>query len=290
MKGERFKMLAKPTDTYTLSNQVEIPCIGYGTWQMPDEESTTAAVAAALEAGYRHIDTAAAYGNEASVGRAIRRSGVDRGDIFITSKLANPDHGYEAARRAFLKSLELLGTDYLDLYLIHWPNPLAFRDCWELANAESWRAMEEFYREGRIRAIGVSNFFERHLEALYRTAKISPMVNQMSLSPGQPQSEIVAYSRERGMLLEAYSPLGTGKVLKSPEMEVYARKYGRSVAQIGVRWSLQMGFLPLPKSTNPGRIRENIQVFDFELSREDVEAIAKIDCGSFVRSPDTIAF
>jgi diketogulonate reductase-like aldo/keto reductase len=283
-------VFAKATDTYTLSNQVRIPCIGYGTWQMPNEESTTAAVTAALEAGYRHIDTAAAYGNEISVGEAIRRSGIDRGDIFITSKLANTDHGYEAARQAFTKTLRLLGTDYLDLYLIHWPNPAAFRDCWEQANAESWRAMEEYYREGRIRAIGVSNFFERHLEALYKTAKIVPMVNQMSLSPGQPQSEIVAYSREHGMLLEAYSPLGTGKVLGTPEMETYARKYGKSVAQISIRWSLQMGFLPLPKSANPGRIQENIQVFDFELSQEDVEAIAKIDCGSVVRSPDTIAF
>lgn len=285
-----MQVFTKITDGYTLSNGVEIPCVGYGTWQMPDDAGTVAAVGSTLAAGYRHIDTAAAYGNEKSVGEAVRRSGIPRDRLFITSKLANPDHGYDATKAAFEKTLQALGTDYLDLYLIHWPNPIAFRACWKEANAGTWRAMEEFYREGRIRAIGVSNFFRHHLEALYETADILPMVNQMSLSPGQPQSEIVDYSRRRGMLPEAYSPLGTGRVLQSAELQAFARKYGKSAAQVALRWSLQMGFLPLPKSTDPQRIRQNSELFDFELSAEDVERISRLDCGSFVRSPDTISF
>ena len=276
--------------SYILSNGVEIPSIGYGTWQMSNGEETAAVVANALRIGYRHIDTAAAYGNEASVGEAILRSGVPRKEIFLTSKLANPDHGYEATKAAFEKSLKLLRTDYLDLYLIHWPNPISCRECWREANAGSWRAIEENYRAGRIRAIGVSNFFRRHLEALYETAEILPMVNQMSLSPGQPQREIAAYSRAKGMLLEAYSPLGTGRVLQTPELKIYAEKYGRTEAQVCLRWSLQMGYLPLPKSTNEARMKQNLQLFDFEITPEDVEELAKLDCGSFVRSPDTITF
>lgn len=277
-------------DCYTLANGVKIPCVGYGTWQMGNSGETTAAVLSAIAAGYRHIDTAAAYGNEESVGRAIRESSVAREEIFLTSKLANPCHGYEATRAAFRKSLELLGTDYLDLYLIHWPNPVACRDNWREANAGTWRAMEEFYQEGRIRAIGVSNFCVRHLEPLFSDARIMPMVNQLSLSPGQAQEELCRYSRENGMLLEAYSPLGTGRVLQVPEMQAYAEKYGKSVAQICVRWSLQMGFLPLPKSTNSERICQNADVFQFELEDEDVQAIAALDCGGAVRDPDTITF
>jgi len=274
----------------TLSNGAVIPRIGYGTWQMPDGSGTADAILAAIRAGYRHIDTAAAYGNERSVGSALRASGLPREELFITSKLANPDHGYEATRAAFLRTLDSLGTDYLDLYLIHWPNPIAFRDQWKQANAGTWRAMEEFYREGRIRAIGVSNFCQRHLEALLETAQIAPMVNQLSLSPGLTQDELCRYSREMGMLLEAYSPLGTGRVLNVPEMAAYAEKYGRSAAQICLRWSLQMGFLPLPKSADPTRMAQNIQIFDFSLSDEDVAAIAALDCGGVPRDPDTTTF
>lgn len=275
---------------YTLSNGVEIPCIGYGTWQMPNDEKTIEAVVNAISLGYRHIDTASAYGNEAAVGEAIRRSGVDRKQVFITSKLANPDHGYEATKKVFEKTLRLLQTDYLDMYLIHWPNPIAYRDCWQEANAGSWKAMEEFYKDGKVRAIGVSNFFRHHLEALFETAGILPMVNQMSLSPGQPQKEIVDYSRSHGMLMEAYSPLGTGRVLQTPELQTYVEKYGKTAAQISIRWSLQMGFLPLPKSTNLQRMAQNLQVFDFELKSEDMDALTRLDCGSFVRSPDEITF
>ncbi|WP_138294881.1 MULTISPECIES: aldo/keto reductase [unclassified Clostridium] len=279
------------TDTYTLANGVKIPCIGFGTWQTPDGDTAVAATLAALEAGYRHIDTAAAYGNEGSVGQAIRRSGVKREELFITTKLNNPDHGYEATMAAFEKSMDLLGLDYLDLYLIHWPNPIKFRDHWEQANAETWKAMEELYAAGRIRAIGVSNFMPHHLEALAKTAKVAPMVNQVRLCPGEVQPLAAPYCKAHNILLEAYSPLGTGKIFDVPEMQQIAQKYGKSIAQVCIRWSLQMGFLPLPKSVTPARIAENAQVFDFALSQEDVEIIANLtDCCGPSRDPDNIPF
>lgn len=276
--------------SYTLSNGISIPCIGYGTWRIPPGQETRDAVLSALEAGYTHIDTAAAYGNEKSVGEAIRRSGMDRTSLFITSKLANPDHGYEATYAAFRETLLLLETDYLDLFLIHWPNPTSCRDHWQKANAGTWKAMEEFYAAGAIRSIGVSNFFPRHLEPLYQQAKTLPMVNQISLSPGQTQQELVTYCHEHNMVVEAYSPLGSGRMLEVPQMQGYADKYNRSIAQICIRWSLQMGYLPLPKSTNQERIRQNADVFDFTLSDEDVAKIAVLDCGGVVLDPDTVTF
>lgn len=278
------------TDCYTLSNGVKIPCVGYGTFQMANDEDTIGAICAAVSAGYRHIDTAQTYGNEESVGHALKKCGVPRKNLFITSKLGNPYHGYEATRNAFSSTLQALGTDYLDLYLIHWPNPIASRDNWIQANAGSWKAMEEFYLDGKIRAIGVSNFFPRHLEPLFDTAKVMPMVNQISLSPGQTQSELCAYSKEHGMLLEAYSPLGQGSMLQIPDMLKLAEKYGKSTAQLCIRWSLQMGFLPLPKSSTPARIAQNMDVFDFEISEEDMEIISGIHRESTVRDPDTITF
>ena len=273
-----------------LQNGVGVPCIGYGTWQTPDGETAAESVRMALEAGYRHIDTAASYGNEASVGEGIRRSGVARSEIFLTSKLANSDHGYDATRAAFEQSLKRLGTDYLDLYLIHWPNPVACRDHWQEANAGTWKAMEELYEAGQIRAIGVSNFFPHHLQALAETANVAPMVNQISLSPGRAQEAVCAYSREQGMVLEAYSPLGTGRLLQLPLLKTLAEKYQRSAAQICVRWSLQMGFLPLPKSTNPERIRQNAAVFDFALSEEDMAALIALEREGPAPDPDKITF
>lgn len=279
------------TDTYTLANGVKIPCVGFGTWQTPDGEVAVASVKEAIAAGYRHIDTAAAYGNEESVGRGVRESGVPRGDIFITSKLQNPEHGYENTMAAFARTMADLGLDYLDLYLIHWPNPIKYRDHWQEANAGTWRAFEELHKAGRIRAIGVSNFWQHHIEALMQTATVAPMVNQIRLCPGDTQDALVAYSRDQGMLLEAYSPLGIGAIFEVPEMIALAEKYGRSIAQVAIRWSLQMGFLPLPKSVTPARIRENAQVFDFELSEEDVRVIAGLKgCCGFSRDPDTTTF
>jgi diketogulonate reductase-like aldo/keto reductase len=276
----QFKSL---TDTFTLSNGVKIPCIGFGTWQTPDGDTTIKAVKAALAAGYKHIDTAAAYDNEQSVGRGIKESGVDRKDIFVTSKLFNTFHGYEKTKAAFEKTMADLGLEYLDLYLIHWPNPKAFRDQWEKANAETWRAFEEFYKAGRIKAIGVSNFHAHHLAALDKTAVVKPMVNQIRITPGDYKADLIKTSRERGMLIEAYSPLGGTEggmmgtsLLKSPLLQELGKKYGKSPAQICVRWVLQQDFLPLPKSTSAEHIAANAKIFDFELSPQDLEALTKL--------------
>ena len=279
------------TDTYVLSNGVHIPCIGFGTWQTPDGEVATSSVKAAIDSGYRHIDTAAIYGNEEGVGRGIRESGVRREELFITTKLWNDSHGYKEALRAFDESMDRLGLDYLDLYLIHWPNPPMFRSRWQEANAEAWKAMEELYEKGRIRSIGISNFRPHHIEALVKVAKVQPMVNQIRLCPGETQDEVVAASRAQGMLLQAYSPLGVGRIFDVPEMKALAEKYGKSVAQICVRWSLERGYLPLPKSVTPSRIAENAQVFDFELDPADVQMIADMKgvCG-YSDDPDKTDF
>lgn len=276
------------TDTYTLNNGVEIPCIGFGTWQTPDGEVAVASVLKALEAGYRHIDTAQAYKNEESVGLAIKQSGIDRKELFITSKLANPSHGYQETLDAFELSLKKLQTDYLDLFLIHWPNPVYYRDHWQKTNAETWRAFEELYAAGKIRSIGISNFLPHHIDALLETAKVVPMVNQIRLCPGDTQDELTAYCRKKNILLEAYSPLGTGKIFEVEAMQQLAEKYDRTIAQICLRWSLQMGFLPLPKSVTPARIIENTQVFDFELEEKDVELICNLKgCVGYSTDPDT---
>lgn len=277
-------------DTFTLSNGVQIPCMGLGTWQT-DGDTTVAAIKAALNAGYRLIDTAAAYGNEASVGRAISECGLKREDVFITSKLRNACHGYKATKEAFALTLERLGTDYLDLYLIHWPNPMQYRTVWQEATIGTWKAFEEEYKAGRIRAIGVSNFFPHHIEMLRKNCEIMPMVNQLKLCPGVTQADTVAYCKANNILVEAYSPFGTGMIFQCPEMVAIAEKYGKSVGQICLRWSLQMGWLPLPKSGNPARIAENTQVFDFELDIGDMDRIAALKgvCGEAPDS-DNITF
>jgi len=266
--------------TLTLSNGNKIPCVGFGTWQSRDGEEAYNAVISALKNGYRHIDTATAYENEESVGRAINdfinQTGVKREEIFVTTKLWNEDHGYEATKKAICSSLKKLNLDYLDLYLIHWPNPLKFRSCWQESNAGSWRAMEEAYSDGKLKAIGVSNFCERHLEALSKTAKIAPMVNQIKICPGQAQRELVSYCKNLGMIVEGYSPLGTGKIFSSGEMQKLSEKYNRSIAQLCVRWSLQEGCLPLPKSVHEERIIENSKIFNFELEKSDCDLIASL--------------
>jgi len=278
-------------DTYELYNGVKIPCIGFGTWQTPDGEVAVSSVKEAIAAGYRHIDTAAGYNNEESVGVAITESGVSREELFITTKLHNNDHGYEATLAAFELSMKKLGLDYLDLYLIHWPNPIKFRDNWKEANAGSWKAFEELYKAGKIRAIGVSNFMPHHMDALLETAEIKPMVNQIRLCPGETQEAVASYCKANSIQLEAYSPLGTGRVFEVKEMQDLSQKYNKSIAQICVRWSLQMGYLPLPKSVTPERIRENGDVFDFELSPEDVALIAGLtECCGPTRDPDTANF
>jgi diketogulonate reductase-like aldo/keto reductase len=281
--------LSKPGDTLTLSNGVGIPCLGFGTFNMGD--GVVSAVKEAIARGYRHIDAAASYGNERAVGKAIRESGVAREGLFVTGKLANPMHGYENTHAAFKQSLADLGLDYLDLYLIHWPNPAMWRDRWQAVNAETWRAFEELYGDGKIRALGVSNFRPHHLDALYQTAKIPPQVNQIRLCPGELPGTVIEDCESRNILIEAYSPLGRGAVLDSHALGEIAAAHGKSPAQVCLRWSLQHGFVPLPKSAAPDRIRENAGIFDFELSLREMAAIDALE-GCFGRSadPDTTEF
>ena len=244
----------------------------------------------ALEAGYRHIDTATFYGNEESIGRAIQDSGIPREELFITTKLWNDAHGYEEAKAALQDSLDRLQLDYLDLYLIHWPNPVQLRDRWQAANADSWRAMEEMVEAGLIRTIGVSNFLVHHLEELLKTAKIIPAVNQLRLAPGVYQTEIIDYCKDKGIVLEAWSPLGRGELFSHPTLLALAEKYGKTVAQIALAWSWAQGFLPLPKSVTPSRIRENLDFQDIRLSEEDIAAITAIEGVTGAYDPDKISF
>ena len=274
---------------YKLNDMNTIPVIGFGTWNTPSGDIAKAAVLAALKAGYRHIDTATAYGNEESVGDAIKESGIPREEIFLTTKLWNDSHGYEEAKEAIKKSLEKLQVDYLDLYLIHWPNPVSVRDHWEAANADAWRAMEEAREAGLIRSIGVSNFHPHHIDALMKTAKIPPATNQIYLSPSDQQEEVVAYNKKHNILSQAYSPLGTGTILDNDVLKEIADKHNKSVAQVALRWSLQKGFNPLPKSVTESRIKENLDVFDFELSPEEMVIIDGLKgIGKESRDPDKI--
>jgi len=283
--------LTKLTDTYALNNGTKIPIVGFGTWQTPDGQVAYESVLAALKAGYRHIDTAAAYGNEDSVGKAIADSGVAREDLFVTTKLWNADHGYEATKAALETSLQKLGLDYVDLYLIHWPNPAAMRDNFEQLTADTWKAMEELYASRKARAIGVSNFRPKHLDVLLKTAKVVPAVNQIFLNPSDMEADVVAYNEAHGILSEAYSPLGTGKIFGIPELKTIATKYNKSVAQIVLRWSLQNGFLPLPKSVHADRIQQNTELFDFELSAADMETIDGMHgVAGLANDPDEVDF
>ena len=277
--------------TYTLANGVEIPVIGFGTWQTPDGGVAENAVLDALKAGYRHIDTAAVYGNEAGVGAGIEKSGIPREEIFITTKVWNDKHTYEDAKAALATSLEKLGLDYVDLYLIHWPNPLAVRDRWEKRNQEVWRYMEDALEAGLVRSIGISNFHDHHITSLLETAKVVPHINQIQLSPSEMQPEVVAANDKHGILSQAWSPLGTGTILEVPTLMEIAEKYGKTTAQVAIRWSLQKGYNPLPKSVTTSRIISNIDVFDFQLTDEEVKMIEGLaGVGKVASSPDTMQF
>ncbi|MER6364025.1 aldo/keto reductase [Kitasatospora sp. NPDC001527] len=258
--------------TVKLNNGVEIPQLGFGVFQVPDDR-TTAAVAAALEAGYRSIDTAAIYGNETGVGRALARAGVPREELFVTTKLWNADQGYDETLRAFDAGLAKLGLDTVDLYLIHWPAPARDR------YLDSWRAIERLAAEGRIRAAGVSNFQPAHLRRLLDTSELVPAVNQVELHPGLQQAELRAFHARHGIATEAWSPLAQGAVLDDPAITAIAARTGKSPAQVVLRWHLQLGNIVIPKSVTPARIRQNLDVFDFELTGEDMAAIAATDRG-----------
>lgn len=279
-------------EKFTLSNGLSIPAIGFGTWQIPDGDEAYDSVRQALQVGYTHVDTAQIYGNEASVGRAIADSGLARDAIFLTTKIWNDKQDYAQAKQSIDDSLERLGVAYIDLLLIHWPNPKALRekDAWKIRNAEVWKAMEEAYRSGKVRAIGVSNFMPHHLEALFETAEIKPQVNQVLLAPGCLQEKLVAFCQEHDILLEAYSPLGTGTIFTNPVAQEVAAAAGKSVAQVALRWSLQKGFLPLPKSVTPANIKANLDLFDFELSDDAMAKLDKIEGVKAQVNPDMVNF
>ena len=282
--------MKKINDFYMLKNGVNIPCIGYGTWQTPSGEVACASVKCALDAGYRHIDTAAIYRNEDSVGEAIKASGIDRKEIFVTSKVWNKCRGYDMVMSAFDRTMSKLGLDYLDLYLIHWPAVAKHYDNWNEVNLDTWRGLTALYKEGRIKAIGVSNFLPHHLEALMQT-EIAPMVDQIEFHPGFMQKETVEFCKKNGIVVEAWSPLGTGKMLTNETLMAIAAKYGKSVAQLCIRWCIQHEVLPLPKSVTPSRIAENADVFDFVISDEDMAAIDAMEYfGGSGFDPDNVDF
>ena len=273
--------MKKLTDGFRLSNGVILPCVGYGTWRTP-QDIAAASVAEAIKAGYRHIDTAAIYRNEPGVGQGIRDAGIARGDLFLTSKVWNRERGYETALRAFDKTCADLGVEYLDLYLIHWAaNAVVYGDKWDQVNLDTWRALTELYKAGRVRTIGVSNFMPKHLRSLLET-EVKPMVNQILFHPGMMQKEVVEFSQKNGIQVEAYSPLGVGKILDDPILVEIAAKYGKTTAQVCIRYALQHGICPLPKSVTPSRIVSNTEVFDFELSEEDMARIDAMDSGELL--------
>ena len=249
-----------------------IPVIGFGVWQVPDDVVVDATLKA-LEVGYRHIDTAYLYLNERGVGEALRRSGLDRDDVFVTTKVWNTDHGYDETLRAFDKSTGLLGIDEVDLYLIHWPTPA--RDIY----LDSWRALIRLREEGRARSIGVSNFHEAHLRKIIDETGVIPAINQIELHPWLPQAHMRDVDARLGIKTEAWSPLGSGRLIDDPVIAEVAAKHGKSSAQVMVRWSMQLGNIVLPKSVTPERIEQNIDVFDFELDDADMAAIASLDSG-----------
>ncbi len=254
----------------TLSNGNAIPQLGFGVWQVPSDEAESV-VREAIRVGYRHIDTAKIYDNEAGVGRAVRGSGVERGELFVTTKLWNSEQGRDATLRAFDASLTRLGLDYVDLYLIHWPAPSKDR------YIETWNAMLEIQGSGRARSVGVSNFAPEHLDRLVKETGVAPPINQIELHPRFAQKAHRAAHERLKIATESWSPLGQGKILSEPALRTLAAKHGKSVAQVILRWHLQHGFVVIPKSVTPSRIAENIDVFDFTLDAADMAAIDALD-------------
>lgn len=274
-----------------LNNGVKIPTPGFGTFLTPDGATCVEAVRTAIAAGYTHIDTAAVYGNEKSVGEGIQESGIKRSDLFVTSKVWNTERGYDKTLKAFDKTLRDLQLDYLDLYLIHWPaNTLQFGNEADRLNVDTWKAMERLHEEGLVRSIGLSNFMQHHIEPVFVRANICPMVNQIEYHPGFTQRECVEFCQKNNILVEAWSPLGRGNVLNNPLLKTIAAQHGKSVAQVAIRWVMQTGVLPLVKSVTPSRIKENIDVFDFELSQQEMLEIASLKTDRIGPDPDTCDF
>ncbi|WP_422349660.1 aldo/keto reductase [Flagellimonas sp.] len=278
--------MGKITDlqgSFELHNGVQMPYFGLGVYLSKDGEEVSNAVKVALNHGYRHVDTASIYNNEVGVGFGIKESDVYRKDVFVVSKVWNADQGYDSTLKAFDASLERLNMDYLDLYLIHWPKGKISKD--------TWRALERLYKEKRVRAIGVSNFLQHHLEELLVEAEIVPMVNQMEFHPYLVQQDLIDFCKDKGIQYEAWSPMMQGNIFDLPEFKDLAAKYNKSAAQIVLRWDLQKGVVTIPKSSKPERIVSNADLFDFELSTEDVQVLDNLDRGQrFGPDPDNFDF
>lgn len=261
---EKFKVL---------SNGIKMPSIGFGTYKSGSDEETAKIIKYALQTGYRQIDTASFYGNEVGIGNGIKESGVNREEIFLVTKLWNDDHGYDNTIRAFNKSLERLQVDYIDLYLIHWPNKL---------NSETWKAFEYLYKTGKVKSIGVCNFKIGHLEELKKSADIFPMVNQVEVHPQSSKSDMLSYCEENNIQLVAWSPIMRGRLFSNELIIGLSEKYKKTIAQIILRWHIQRGVIPIPKSSNEERIKENLGIFDFKLSVEDMDIINSLNDGDDV--------
>ena len=274
----------------TLRNGVEMQGVGFGTWKSKDGQAAYDSVIEAIKAGYRHIDTATLYKNEASVGKAVNECGLKREEIFVTSKVWNRSRGYDKTMAAFEKTLEVMGLDYLDLYLIHWPAIPALFEDWNDINLSTWKALTELYKAGKIKAIGTANFFPQHLESLMQT-EVQPMINQIEYHPGYTQDEVVKYCQENGIVVQGWSPLGNGAVLNDEFLAGIAAKYNKSVAQICLRFAVQNGIVPLPKSVTPARIASNLDIYNFEISEEDMKAIAAMpETGFSGWNPNSVDF
>lgn len=273
----------------TAVNQVEIPAVGLGTWQITDREVMSNVIGEAYSMGYRLIDAAAAYSNEIAISKAIAQNELPRKDLLISDKVWNTSRGYEATQEACKKSLKKLKTDYFDMYLIHWPASMKLYDNWEDINADTWRGMEQLYKDGLVRCIGVCNFKVHHLESLKKTATIMPMINQIELHPGLMQADIVSYCQKENIIIEASSPLGNGQILNNEKLVELANSKDKTVAQVCLRWAIQKGVVVIPKSTNSVRLRQNIDVFDFELSSDEMGVIDGIEyCGGIGIDPDEV--
>ena len=274
-----------------LNNGYTIPSPGFGTFKTPDGEICVNAVREAIKVGYTHIDTAAVYGNEVSVGEGIRQSGKARGELFVTSKVWNTERGYDKTLKACEKTLKDLGMDYLDLYLIHWPaNTMQFGDKADAINTDTWSAMERLVEEKLVRSIGLSNFYPQHLEPILANASVAPTVDQIEYHPGLLQKDTLEHCKRHGILVEAWSPLGRGKLLDNQVLGEIAGRHGKTPAQVVLRWVLQNGVLPLVKSVHADRIRENIKVFDFELSEQEMALIDALPDFRVGGHPDEVEF
>lgn len=259
-----------------LNNGILMPGIGFGTWKIKDYNQVIDVVKNAIEVGYRHIDTASVYGNEEAIGIALKESCVPREDIFVTTKLWNSVRGYNETICAFNESLKKLQLEYIDLYLIHWPSPLEFRDCYQEKNIETYQALEKLYSQGKIKAIGVSNFLKHHIEELKNFVSIPIAVNQIEFHPYYYDQETIEYCKQNDIIIEAYSPLGRGEILKDNTIADIAKKYNKSPAQICIRYAIDNQIVPLPKTISKQRMIENLNVFDFNLMKEDIDKIRNL--------------